>query len=733
MELLISEKPSAAKQIANSLADGTPDRKKRGNVPYYRFFHDGKDMAVGCAAGHLYAVAELENSFDYPVFDLEWKQSAEVDEDNSYTKQYVNVLEMLAEDADEVTVATDYDIEGEVIGLNIVRNVCDRDDARRMKFSTLTKGDLLDAYEDVADSLDWGQANAGETRHFLDWIYGVNLSRALMTAVKEAGSFKKLSIGRVQGPALKIVVDKEREIQAFEPEPYWQVKAHLEGHDTEFDAWHTTDRFWEEEQVHAVFDRVDDTDGATVEEADRERYKHPPPNPFSLGSLQSEAYSAFGLNPKQTLQIAQDLYTDGYISYPRTDSEKLPKKIGYRDIMQKLAEQDRYEDDAADLLDGSLSPNQGDKTDPAHPAIYPTGEYPSDLDGIRAKVYDLVVKRFLATFGEWAIREKVQLKLDISEEPFTASGKRTVEPHWHEKYQPYLNLKETKLPPVDQDDSVTVRQVELLDKETQPPRRYTQASLVKELERRNLGTKATRADIVKNLYDRGYVKEKSMEATVMGMKTVETLEEYVPQILDEDLTRHFEQEMQKIREDEMEPDEVLAESKEVIQEIVEKFDQNIEEIGEQLREAHHQTLRNEAYLGPCPNCDGDMRIQKGKYGRFAACDQYPDCETTAQLPDGKIKSAGKTSETGWPIVKVFKKGKRPQEISLNPDDNVSDKVQRFLEKIEQGEIEVHDDETGTKMVVRSGPYGKFLGSEEYPDVQKIIEPEDIVDEYEDQL
>jgi DNA topoisomerase-1 len=735
MELLISEKPSAAKRIAQSLADGKPLTKKEGKVPWYEITHGDTDIIVGCAAGHLFTVAEKEKSFEYPKFDLEWKASGDVDKNANYTKQYLRVLQKLAKRADTFTVATDYDIEGEVIGLNIVRYVCNKDDARRMKFSTLTQSDLLDAYSNADDHLDWGQAKAGETRHFLDWMYGINLSRALMQSVKEAGSFKILSIGRVQGPALKIVVDKEREIQAFEPEPYWQVKAMLTDEGKAFEAWHTTSRFWEEQEANDVFDSVSGDTTASVVDVDRSQYKHPAPNPFNLGSLQSAAYRAFGFNPKQTLQVAQNLYTAGYISYPRTDSQKLPRKIGYEEIMEKLAKQDDYAEHVDELLGAKLTPNNGDKTDPAHPAIYPTGVQPKNLTGQKAKVYDLVVKRFLATFGEWATREKLNVELSINDQPFKAGGKRTIKPGWHRFYQPYLNLKETELPDVEEDDTVDVTDVELLDKETQPPRRYTQASLVSELEKRNLGTKATRADIVKSLYDRNYVDGKSIEVTRMGMETIATMEQYVPDILDEELTKHFEEEMEKIRQGKMEEDEVLKESKKILTDILERFDENIEEIGENLRDAYIKTLEDQSYLGPCPNCDeGDMRIRKGKYGKFAACDNYPDCKTTQKIPkNAKIVSAGKVSDTGWPIIKVIKKGKRPQEISLNPDDNVSDKVKKFLDKVEAGDIEVYDDESGSKMVVRSGPYGKFLGAEDYPDVKKIIDPEDIIDDYEDQL
>ena len=149
----------------------------------------------------------------------------------------------LAKNAGSVTIATDYDIEGEVIGLNVVRYIAKKTDAQRMKYSTLTKPDLIEAYKNISPTLDWGQANAGETRHILDWYWGINLSRALTIAVKTTGGFKLLSSGRVQGPALKIIVDKEKEIRAFKSEPYWEVQLVLNENNVEFIAQHEKGRF----------------------------------------------------------------------------------------------------------------------------------------------------------------------------------------------------------------------------------------------------------------------------------------------------------------------------------------------------------------------------------------------------------------------------------------------------------------------------------------------------------
>ena len=220
VELIITEKPQAAMKIAYALAEDSPVAKRVGKITYYEFERGSKKILVACAVGHLFSLFQKEKGF--PVFELEWKPSY-TKKGSEYTKQYLDVIKQLASRASKYVIACDYDIEGEVIGLNVMRFALNQSDANRMKFSTLTKQDIVEAYENQMEHIDWGLAYAGETRHYLDWLYGINLSRALMAAIKKAGSFAILSVGRVQGPALSFIVKKEKEILSFKSRPYWQI------------------------------------------------------------------------------------------------------------------------------------------------------------------------------------------------------------------------------------------------------------------------------------------------------------------------------------------------------------------------------------------------------------------------------------------------------------------------------------------------------------------------------
>ena len=711
-ELIITEKPKSAQKIAEALADKKITKQSLQGVPYYEIEHKGKKIIVGCAVGHVFGLAEKNaKGWKYPVFDIEWKPAYETNKESSHTKKYIAVLKKLSAKADSYTISTDFDTEGEVIGWNVLRFVCKQKDAGRMKFSTLTKPDLISSYENKSPHLDWGQAIAGETRHMLDWYYGINLSRALTSSIKSAGMFKILSSGRVQGPALKIIVEREKDIMAFKPEPFWQIELLGEVLKGKLTAWHEKDKFWKKEEAEIVLERVKGKDGV-AKEVKRAEFRQMPPNPFDLTSLQTEAYKCFGTSPKATLDIAQELYTSGWISYPRTSSQQLPTAIGFKSILSQLSKQPEYGKLCKILLaKNDLKPNDGKKTDPAHPAIFPTGIAPKKLDKRSQNIYDLIVKRFLATFAEPAIRENQTIKIDINGEIFVATGILTKYKGWHLFYEPYARFKEEELLEVRQGEDVKNKKITMHEKETQPPKRYTEASLIKELERKNLGTKATRSDIVETLFRRGYVDGKAITATDLGIKTVETLEKYIPKILDEELTRHFEDEMEEVREKKKQEDAVLEEAREVLTKILTEFKEKEKDIGKGLISANKESEEKANTVGKCPNCEtGNLTIKRGKFGKFIACSNYPDCKTTFNLPkSGLVKvTENLCKECGHPVILIIRKAKKPQEVCINsecPSKKVDESKfkERKCPKCKEGDL-----------VLRKSIYGAFIACNKYP-------------------
>ena len=277
-ELIITEKPSSAKKVA--LALGKATQKKHKKVSYYVVKRGDKEIYVVSAVGHLYNLHQKEKGWNYPRYDIEWVASNEINKKQAYVKDYIDCLKKLAKKTKEITVACDYDVEGEVIGMNAMRFAAGAKDAARMKFSTLTKKELEDAYENKSKKINWGQALAGETRHKLDWIYGINISRALTSCVKSAGSFKIMSTGRVQGPALKMLSDKEKEIKAFVPDPFWVITANGMKGRSKIEAVYEKDKVFDKKVADKVFKDTKDATEGKVSKVDTTQRKQPAETPI---------------------------------------------------------------------------------------------------------------------------------------------------------------------------------------------------------------------------------------------------------------------------------------------------------------------------------------------------------------------------------------------------------------------------------------------------------------------
>ena len=228
--LIVTEKPDAAKRIATALdAKGKPKKTQSNGVPYYEVYNNG-NLVVVPALGHLYTITSKQKR-DYPVFDYQWVPLHLAERKASRIRTWLNVISKLAQDADGFVDACDYDIEGSIIGYSILKYACGGKEktAKRMKYSTLTDEELQESYVNLLPTLDFALVEAGLTRHEVDWLYGINLSRALTQAAKTcSGQYATLSTGRVQGPTLKFLDKREKTIQCFVPTPYWTLTAKIE-------------------------------------------------------------------------------------------------------------------------------------------------------------------------------------------------------------------------------------------------------------------------------------------------------------------------------------------------------------------------------------------------------------------------------------------------------------------------------------------------------------------------
>ncbi|MCD6371750.1 MAG: DNA topoisomerase I [Candidatus Aenigmarchaeota archaeon] len=674
--LILAEKPTAMRKIASALAEkGTLKKGENEGVEYYIFERNGKKHVVVCAVGHLFNLDAKEKGWFYPIFEAIWRPSFKVRKSAFFSEKYFKTIEFLANGAREVIIATDYDTEGSVIGYNILRFLLGKKKAKRMKFSTLTKDELIKSYEKLQD-LNKGQIEAGLTRHYLDWLWGINLTRALTLAIKNSRKkgFAILSTGRVQGPTLSLLAKRELEIKKFVPKPYWEIYAKVKFKGKTLLAKFEVEKIWKKEKIDKIVKKIGKAKAGKILKVRKRKYKQSPPTPFNTTDLQAEAYNQFGFAPAQTMSIAENLYQRGYISYPRSSSQKLPEEVGYRKIISSLARIKSYRKFCEKLLKiDKLKPVEGKKEDPAHPAVYATHEIPeiSKLSARERKVYDLIARRTLACFGEEAERESIKIVIEIGEFKFSLSGRRTLKDGWREIYKPYIKEDEQILPEAKEGEEVIVLKIEVLEKETKPPQRYSQGSIIKEMEKRNLGTKATRSEILRTLYERGYLEGKSIRVSKLGEVVVNVLKKFSPEITSEELTRKFEEEMEMVYNGKKDKETVIQEAKKVLEKILKKIKENERKIGNLLAEGLLKSWEERNILGKCPKCGGTLRIirskKSGKF--FVGCSNYPKCKNIYPLPQGaRIEKTGKICEKcGTPIIRIRRKGKRPFTMCLDPN------------------------------------------------------------------
>ncbi|MBN2203078.1 MAG: DNA topoisomerase I [Candidatus Aenigmarchaeota archaeon] len=630
--VIIAEKPDAMERLAKALAeDNLKRRTSRYKVDFFEFERNGKKHIAVCAVGHLFGLKQKGKGWTYPIFDIEWLPTFKTNKTAAFTERYYRTIEEIAKLKDlELVSATDYDNEGSVIAANIIKFIFKKKDAGRMKFSTLTKQDLVKAYDEMAPHLDEGNIDSGITRHFLDFYYGMSTTRALTLAAKKfSNRFNVISAGRVQGPTLTMLANREIEIQKFEPVPYWQLLLILDKDGIEIEAVFEEDKIWDEKKAKKIFDSCKDKKAA-VKSIEKKKHMQNPPAPFNITSLQTESYRLFGYSPQQTLKIAQKLYTSAYISYPRTSSEKLPPQIGYREILQALSKVKNYSKSCKKLLAKKiLKPTEGKRTDPAHEAIHPTVEPPKRKLGIPdQRIYDLICKRFFSCFGDPASRETVKINFDLNGNIFLASGTRTVDKGWIELYMPFARFEEIMFPDLKKGDMLDVKKLDMLKKETAPPSRYSQASIIKEMEKRGLGTRATRANILQTLYDRDYILGRSIKVTALGMKVANALRNYVPDFVDEKLTRAFEKDIEKISAGKIKSSSVLSKGKKAVEKICVEFKEHEDEIGKELGEAILKVENDKSILGICPSCGGVLKIMYSPRTKkmFVGCDSWSKCK-----------------------------------------------------------------------------------------------------------
>ena len=715
MKLVITEKNDAAEKIAALLSEaGKPKKDKVYDTAVYRFKRDGEEWVTIGLRGHILAPdfptelkfdedrgwfavsqegevlpADVPDGLARPPFkkkkpflvdgvDIKgWKVLslpylvwAPV-EKLPAEKGIIRALKNLAKKADSVVIGTDFDREGELIGSDALAQVLEVNPSlavTRARYSAYTKGEIDHAFANLVE-LDQDLADAGESRQYIDLIWGAALTRYL-TMARFGGFGNVRSAGRVQTPTLALVVERERERLAFVPQNYWVINGRASARDSEpFKIAHATGRFSDQAAAAAAFSHVEHAQTGRVDDVGKRSRTQRPPAPFNTTSLQAAA-AAEGLSPARTMRLAESLYMDGLISYPRVDNTVYPDSLDLRGTAKMLRRVPQYAPYVDSLLKaGELHPTRGKQFDTDHPPIYPTGVGdPSKLQGAEWKLYNLVARRFLATLGDPAVIEGTKLTIDVAGEPFKASGDVLKVPGFRAIY-PFGLKRDEQLPQLVEGDVVEVSELKLEAKQTEPPARYSQGKLIQEMEKRGLGTKSTRASIIERLYTVKYLKNDPVEPSQLGMAIIDALHTYAPHITTPDMTGELERDMTKVAQGTDTQDEVVHHSRALLAGMVDALIEHKDDLGDAIADA----VTADARVGTCPKCGHDLVIKSSAktHGSFVGCLGWPDCDVTYPLPSGVRYEAiegeaGVCPVCGAPRIKCKPFRGKAYEICINP-------------------------------------------------------------------
>ena len=655
---VVAEKPKAAEKIAAAI--GEPRKCWMDGVPYWIVRVNGSSIVVAPSAGHLFGPYSPRRG--YPVLDYEWRPIWEFDKSAAYLKKYYRLLEWILPRAEDYVNACDYDIEGSVIGYMIIKWFGDPSRARRMKFSSLSPVELRRAFQRL-QPLDVTMVEAGIARHEMDWLWGINVSRALMHAARAiTGKRIILSAGRVQTPTLVEATRRWIEKNLAVPVPTFTLTVEARAGDS-IVRFHPSG--WSPRTVseaRRIVQYLRRVPRLTVVGVERRRVSIRQPPAFNLGDLQAEASRVHGFSPMKTQKIAEDLYLETLISYPRTNSQKLPPSINYKSIVSSLTRIPNLGALARDLLEetgGILRPVQGRKDDPAHPAIHPTGEKPTRLDRDHWLIYEMIVRRFLAAFASPAIVSRTSIwVVDGEGREYTAKAVVVEREGWMHYYH-YLRPRDQEIPPVSEGETLRVERASYTTKWSAQTPPLSKTDLLRWMESQNIGTEATRARILETLYKRGYLesKGKSTVVTDLGMMVSEIIIELFPDLSKPDLTRRFEEYIEAIRLGRMSRREAVEEAKETVATLIDRFQGELERVGRRLAWAlgveepprKCSICKREAeILDPFPLC----RYHRMAYQRLLAAAPEVAERLEISIEEAVSRIASRRGEAGRWVVEV---------------------------------------------------------------------------------
>ena len=606
MKLLIVESPSKAKTISKYL-DGKYE--VRASVGHIRDLPKSNKKAIDIEGGFI------------PHYEI-----------SPGKEKVINEIKTLAKKSNEVLLATDPDREGEAIAWHI-KEACDLKDAKRVTFHEITEEAIKEAIKLPSD-IEMNLKSAQETRRVLDRLVGYDLSGLIWKKVRYG-----LSAGRVQSPALRIIMEREREIRAFIPETYFVINGEFK----------TQGKLKESKEYKIILECEDKPNNQkeaerivslgkkntwTVVSLDGTDVSRSPKAPFTTSTLQQTASSRLGFSPSRTMSIAQKLYEKGLITYMRTDSTTI-SNVAIKEISSTIAS--TY---GKEHLQIRTYATKSKNAQEAHEAVRPTHASKRQGGGTddEKRLYSLIWERTIASQMKNASLHRTKVIANITNKKetvpnFSITGSVVVYPGWL-LASPDSKGEDVQLPKLSIDDELQLLALNYTEKQTEPPSRYSEAGLIKELEKRDIGRPSTYASIISTIENRGYVEKinKTLHPTDTGEVVISFLEKNFMDYISDTFTAEMEDKLDKIADGKATYLKTLTDFYKPFSKDVKSKDKlekatNLGEAPEDLK---------------CPICNGEMIIKLARNGRFYSCTKYPECMGARKI-DGEILEAPKST------------------------------------------------------------------------------------------
>ena len=591
--LVIVESPSKSKTIGKYLGNDYKVVSSKGHI---------RDLAT---SGQYGLGVDIENGFKPSYVAIKGKGST------------IKELKKDVKDSDMVYLASDPDREGEAIAWHLKDALGIKDDDyKRVLFNEITHDKVVEAIKNPT-VIDENLVKSQETRRILDRIIGFRLSKLLQSKIGAK------SAGRVQSVALKLIVDREREIDAFNPEEYWTITAIFEDYEAELFKYKTEDiELHSEEEANHVLDALGDK--YTVESIEKKERARKSKAPFITSTLQQEASTKLGFPAKKTMSIAQKLYegidlgneTVGLITYMRTDSIRLSDDFVIPAM--KFIE----ENYGKKYLGHVKHSKKKDNVQDAHEGIRPTSvlreplKIKQYLSNDEFKLYSLIYKRTLASLMADACVNQTTIIFDNNDYKFKTVGSILIFDGYLKIYKDYESNEDKILPEIGDNEIAITNNVDCSQHFTKPPARYTEAKLIKTLEELGIGRPSTYATIIDTIKSRDYVtlEEKKFKPTEIGIETTDKLQEFFSDLINTDYTRDMETDLDEI-----------ADGKLVWNEVLKKFYDLFEpRVKDAFSDMEKKAPKETGEI--CPECGNKLVVRKGRYGEFVACSNYPECK-----------------------------------------------------------------------------------------------------------